>query len=100
MRHPSWVKMRAVTELVCELSVLISVKSDSHTLMVVSYEPEAILPLSETASEQTPLECPPFFSSSVFNSLKSFPSQTLILLSLDPDIISPLILMATARTED
>ena len=90
------MKMRAETQSICELSVLIRVKSDSHTLMVLSHDPEAILPLSETASVQTPFECPPFFSSTVFNRLKSFPSQTLIVLSSDPDIISPLIPMATA----
>jgi hypothetical protein len=66
--------------------------------MVLSLDPEAILPLSETASDKTQLECPPFFSSTVFIRLKSFPSQTLIVSSYDPDMISPLIPMATAQT--
>jgi hypothetical protein len=63
--------------------------------MVLSLEPETILPLSEIASEIIDSKCPPFYSSSVINSLKSLPSQTLILASADPDIISPFIPIAT-----
>ena len=51
--YPSWLKMRASAQLECPLSVLIRLKSGSHTLMVLSFKHETNLPLSEMSCDIT-----------------------------------------------